>query len=103
MKTHDELVKMQHEQCVKNMAMILNERLQELKNKKQQYEHILNGLKIAAESVGYPDLDKYADKDIVNSTFCNMLELRNVNEQIEVLESTRSFLGLFETREYLKG
>lgn len=80
MKTHDELVKMQHEHSVKNMTIILNERLQELKNKKQQHERALDSLKIAAESVGYPDLDKYADKDIVNSTFCNMLELRNVNE-----------------------
>lgn len=103
MKTYDELVKMQHEQCVKNMIMILNERMQELKNKKQQHEHVLDGLKIAAQSVGYPDLDKYADKDIVNSTFCNMLELRNVDEQIEALESTRSFLELYENKEYLKG
>ena len=103
MKTHDELVKMQHEQCIKNMTMILNEKLQELKNKKQQHEHVLDGLKIAAESVGYPDLDKYTNNDIVNSTFCNMLELRKIDEQIEALESTRSFLGLFETREYLKG
>lgn len=80
MKTQDELVKMQHEQCIKNMTMILNERLQELKNKKQQHEHTLDGLKIAVESVGYPDLDKYVDKDIVNSTVYNMLELRNVDE-----------------------
>lgn len=103
MKTHDELVKMQHEQCIKNMKMILDEKMQELQSKKLAHEHILDGLKIAAESVGYPDLDKYTDKDIVNSTFCNMLELRKVNEQIEALESTRSFLGLYENREYLKG
>lgn len=103
MKTHDELVKMQHEQCIKNMKMILDEKMQELQSKKLAHEHILDGLKIAAESVGYPDLDKYTDKDIVNSTFCNMLELRKVNEQIEALESTRSFLGLYEDVEYLKG
>ena len=103
MLSHDELVKMQHEQCVKNMIMIFNERMQELNNKKQQHEHILDGLKIAVESVGYPDLDKYTDKDIINSTFCNMLELRKINEQIEALESTRSFLELYEKVEYLKG
>ena len=103
MKTHDELVKMQHKQCIKNMTRILDEKMQELKNKKQQYEHVLDGLKIAVESVGYPDLDKYVDKDIVNSTFCNMLELRKINEQIEALESTRSFLSLYEDVECLKG
>lgn len=103
MKTHDELVKMQHEQCIKNMKMILDEKMQELQSKKLAHEHILDGLKIAAESVGYPDLDKYTDKDIVNSTFCNMLELRKVDEQIGALESTRSFLGLYEDVEYLKG
>lgn len=103
MKIHEELVEMQHKHCIENMKMILDEKMQELKNRKQQYEHVLDGLKIAVESVGYPDLDKYTDNDIVNSTFCNMLELRKVDEQIEALESTRSFLGLFETREYLKG
>ncbi len=106
MLSHDELVKMQHQQCIKNMKMILDEKMQELKNKKQQYEHVLDGLKIAAESVGYPDLDKYVDKDIVNSTFYNMLELRKVNEQIEALESTKAFLCLYDDccdTEVLKG
>ena len=111
MKTYDELVKMQYQQGIKHMKMILDKKMQELQNTKLQYEHILDGLKIAADSVGYPDLlnykyvynDKYADKDIVNSVFCNMLELRKVNEEIEVLESTRSFLELYENVEYLKG
>ena len=105
MKTHDELVKMQHYQCIKNMKMFLDERMQELQNKKLEHEHVLDGLKIAAESVGYPDLDKYNDKDIVNSTYCNMLELRKVHEQIEALESTKSFLCLYDDcdKEFLKG
>lgn len=106
MLSHDELVKMQHQQCIKNMKMILDEKMQELQSKKLAHEHILDGLKIAAESVGYPDLDKYTDKDIVNSTFCNMLELRKVNEQIEALESTKAFLCLYDDccdKEYLKG
>ncbi len=106
MLSHDELVKMQHQQCIKNMKMILDEKMQELQSKKLAHEHILDGLKIAAESVGYPDLDKYTDKDIVNSTFCNMLELRKVNEQIEALESTKAFLCLYDDccdTEVLKG
>lgn len=105
MKTHDELVKMQHQQCIRNMNLFLNEKMQELQNKKLEHEHVLDGLKIAAESVGYPDLDKYIDKDIVNSTFCNMLALRKVNEEIEALESTKSFLCLYDDydKEFLKG
>ena len=80
MKTHDELVMMQHEQRVNNMTLILNKQLQELKNKKKQHEHALDGLKIAVESVGYPDLDKYTDNDIVNSAFSKLLELRGIDE-----------------------
>lgn len=103
MMTHDELVKMQHYQSIKDMKMILDQKMQELQNKKQQHTHVLDGLKIAAESVGYPDLDKYSNNDIVNSTFCNMLELRKIDEQIEALESTKGFLGFYDEVEYLKG
>ena len=103
MKTYDELMKMQHKQCIQNMKMHLDNKMQDMLKRKAQYENALDNMKTAVETVGCPDFDKYSADCIVDTTYNNMLELKRVEEQIEVLKSTIAFLNLYTDNQVLKG
>lgn len=47
MKTHDELVEEHYKQCIKNIHMIIDERMSKLMHEKAIAENELNGMKIA--------------------------------------------------------
>ena len=103
MKTHDELIEEQHKQCIKNINMILDERMSKLMQEKALSEHTLNGMKIAVESLGHPDLDKYGNGDIASTIFSNILNLKEIQKKIDALIETRQFIEECEEKSLLKG
>ena len=103
MKTHDELVEEQHKQCIKNIHMIIDERMSKLMHEKAMAENTLNEMKIAVESLGHPDLDKYGNGDIVSNIFSNILDLKEIQKKIDALIETRQFIDDGEEKSLLKG
>ena len=103
MKTHDELVEEQHKQCIKNIHMIIDERMSKLMHEKAMAENTLNGMKIAVESLGHPDLDKYGNGDIVSNVFSNILDLKEIQKKIDALIETQRFIEECEEKTFLKG
>ena len=103
MKTHDELVEEQHKQCIKNIHMIIDERMSKLMHEKAIAENTLNEMKIAVESLGHPDLDKYGNGDIVSNVFSNILDLKEIQKKIDALIETQRFIDDCEEKSLLKG
>lgn len=102
MKTHEELVEMKHKHCIENMKMDIDNRMCDLLKDKRMYEQILDDMKIAIKSLGYPDLDKYGNKDIVSTIFNSILQINDIQYKIDALEQTRKILDDEDTS-ILKG
>ena len=102
MKTHEELVEMQHKHCIENMKMNIDNRMCDLLKDKRMYEQTLDNMKIAIKSLGHPDLEKYGANDIVSTIFGNIQQLREIQLRIDALEQTRLFLDDEDTS-ILKG
>ncbi len=94
---------MQHEVCIKRLIDQLNERQGNAYVRKDELENNLNNMRVAVEACGDPDLCKFTERGIVDTTIGIFQDLKKVDEELNAINAAKDYLQLDSHVGILKG